>query len=68
MPIDIVWLHNNKTITNTDNISTIKGKKFSTLNIESVSSENAGEYTCSAKNQAGVASYSAFLNVNGILV
>lgn len=65
MPIDITWLHNNKTITHTNGISLLKRKKVSTLDIESVAQEHAGEYTCVAKNSAGSSFYSAVLNVNG---
>lgn len=68
MPVKITWLHNNKTITNREGLSTVRGKKYSTLNLESVSFEDAGEYTCIAENRAGMANYSAFLNVNGISV
>lgn len=66
LPVDIAWLHNNRTITKNDGISIIHGKKFSMLNIEVVSFEHAGEYTCIVRNQAGFATYSAVLNVNGI--
>lgn len=66
LPVDIFWLHNNKTITKTDGISQIKGKKYNMLNIDSVSPEQAGYYTCIAKNIAGTTSHSAVLHVNGI--
>lgn len=66
LPVRIVWLHNNKTIKNENGVSMINRKKVSTLDIEAVSFENAGIYTCMAKNSAGSTSYSAILNVNGI--
>lgn len=67
LPIDIEWLHNNKSITDADGISVSRvNKKISTLSIDSVLAEHAGEYTCLAKNPAGSTSSSAFLNVNGI--
>lgn len=40
-------------------------KRFSTLNIDYVQAEHRGQFTCTAKNPAGDASYSAYLNVNG---
>lgn len=66
MPIDIDWLHNNETITKTQGVSVWKGRKVSTLNIDSVSQEHAGQYSCLAKNRAGWSTHSAILNVNGI--
>lgn len=42
------------------------GNKVSTLTIESVRDVHSGTYTCVAQNKAGVARYSANLNVNGI--
>lgn len=68
LPVNITWLHNNKTITNAYATSIIRGKKFSMLNIEVVSSEHAGEYTCFVNNLAGSTTHSATLNVNGITI
>lgn len=68
-PVDIAWLHNNKTITtNTNGVSILRGKKLSMLSIEMVNFEHAGQYTCIVKNLAGSTTYSATLNVNGTLV
>lgn len=67
LPIDIEWLHNNKSVTDADGISLSRvNKKISTLSIDYVLAEHAGEYVCLAKNPAGSTSFSAFLNVNGI--
>lgn len=41
------------------------GKRINVLSIESVSGQHAGNYTCLAKNTAGMASHSATLVVNG---
>lgn len=41
------------------------GAKSSILMIESVTSEHSGNYTCTARNSAGVANYTAELVVNG---
>lgn len=68
MPVDIIWLHDNVTIASDSSISVLKGRKVSTLNIDSVSSKHAGVYTCVASNRAGSASYSTVLNVNGIII
>lgn len=49
-----------------EGVTILRGKKLSALSLESVSFESAGEYTCVAKNRAGVARFSAHLNVNGL--
>lgn len=67
LPIDIMWLHNNKTVTNIDGLSVLRSRKVSTLTIDSAQAEHAGEYTCVGKNLAGSASFTAYLHVNGIL-
>lgn len=41
------------------------GNKLSVLNIEAVKARHRGNYTCYAKNKAGVAKHSAYLSVNG---
>jgi hypothetical protein len=43
------------------------GARASFLSIESVGSRHGGEYTCTASNKAGIASYSTRLRVNGKL-
>lgn len=43
------------------------GQKSIFLNIDSVTDKHAGKYTCIANNKAGVDTYSAVLNVNGIV-
>lgn len=68
LPIKIMWSHNNASVDSNPSISVIRvNKKISTLSIESVQAEHIGEYTCIAKNRAGVTHYSTFLHVNGIL-
>lgn len=64
--MDIRWYHNNQVLDKIDGISILRDKKMITLSIDSVSFETAGNYTCLAKNRAGVSSYTAVLNVNGI--
>lgn len=66
LPIEIVWYHNNESVIERNGLAIMKNKKVSTLSIDSVSFESAGEYTCVARNRAGYTSHSAVLNVNGI--
>lgn len=44
------------------------GKKGSLLFIDSVSNAHSGNYTCTAKNQAGVVDYTTTLSVYGTIV
>ena len=41
------------------------GNKVSLLNIEAVKARHRGNYTCYAKNRAGVTKHSAYLAING---
>lgn len=41
------------------------GNKLSVLNIEAVKARHRGNYTCYAKNKAGITKHSAYLSVNG---
>ncbi|KAG5890612.1 hypothetical protein JTB14_005122 [Gonioctena quinquepunctata] len=67
LPLEISWLHNNKSLGYTDGVLVTKvGKKASSLTIDSVEDKHSGVYTCSATNQAGVAHYSSELSVNVI--
>lgn len=69
LPINITWLHNNKTLELDFGISVMKnGKKVSSLSIDSVGEEHGGIYTCVAANNAGSDRRSAVLNVNGIRI
>ncbi|KAK9880043.1 hypothetical protein WA026_008554 [Henosepilachna vigintioctopunctata] len=65
LPIKINWLHNNRSIEPNSGILVLKaGKKVTTLTIDSVQAEHAGEFTCIAENKAGLARYSTTLHVN----
>lgn len=67
LPFNITWLHNNKTIKEEFGILIFaNGKKTSSLSIDSVSAEHAGEYSCFVQNRAGSDRHTAVLNVNGI--
>lgn len=68
-PMNITWLFNGKPIDRTIGITTGQmNKRISTISIESVNAEHAGEYTCNAYNKAGMSTYSATLNVNGTIL
>lgn len=41
------------------------GNKLSVLNIESVNGRHRGNYSCHAKNKAGIVHHSAYLAING---
>ncbi|XP_060529796.1 cell adhesion molecule Dscam2 isoform X49 [Cylas formicarius] len=64
LPLEISWSFNENPLTVISGISAMKvGQKASLLLIDSVSEENAGNYTCHSRNVAGSASYTAPLNV-----
>lgn len=66
VPIEISWLHNNRSISYQNGIIVSKvGNKISTISIDSVQENHAGVYTCVAANKAGSAHYSVDLYVNG---
>ena len=41
------------------------GNKVSVLNIEAVKARHRGNYSCYAKNKAGIIKHSAYLGING---
>lgn len=66
LPLNILWKFNNA------NIDSVKGitvgsanRRSSTISIESVSYEHAGNYTCVVENKVGKTEQTAALNVNG---
>ena len=65
-PIEIIWNFNGTQLINNPSISITKpSQRISTLSIDAVNAEHRGQYTCSAKNPAGEAIQTSFLNVNG---
>lgn len=46
-------------------VITRTSQKLSVLNIDAVKARHRGNYTCFAKNKAGISQYSAFLSING---
>ena len=67
LPVTMRWTLNNKPVNELDGISTTNAnKRANQITIESVQDHHRGEYKCLAENKAGVAEFSAILNVNGI--
>lgn len=69
-PLEISWFFNGEPLkaSDTQDVSISTSKRRSLLEIEAVSAHHAGEYTCSASNEAGATSYTTVLVVNGNLV
>lgn len=66
LPLDIVWEFNGVSLKNIYGVTiNLVNKRLSTLSIESVQADNAGEYKCIARNLAGYAEHAAYLYVNG---
>lgn len=66
VPVEIYWLFDNEPIFMTENIRVENTRRTSTLTIESVGGENAGNYTCVATNNAGRTVASIELVVRGL--
>lgn len=68
LPLKIEWYFNGKPVKAGDfGINLVNTKRTSQINIDSVSHQNQGNYTCVVKNEAGSMNYTAELFVNGIL-
>ena len=72
MPINIWWTFKSehqlveRNLTTNDGIIIAKtGNKLSVMNIESVKGRHRGNYTCYARNKAGISVYSDQLAING---
>lgn len=66
MPIEIVWLFNETPLNSGDGVLVSRsGRKISIMSIDSIQASHRGNYSCVAKNDAGEASHSALLHVNG---
>lgn len=75
LPIQIWWTlvddfnHYEKNLSTNNGLMINRGgQKVSLLNIEAVKARHRGNYTCYAKNKAGISQYSAFLKINGELI
>lgn len=66
-PIEMTWTLNGRKLEQVEGVSVLRtNKRISQLSIDSVDAAYAGEYTCRASNEAGIAEHSAYLRVNGI--
>lgn len=72
LPIDIWWTLRDdyhdveRNLTTNDGVMITKtSPKISLLNIEAVKARHRGNYTCLARNKAGIAQHSAYLAING---
>ena len=67
-PLSLTWSLKGAIISSDPVLTTTMiGQQTSMLIISSVDYQHSGVYTCRAENPAGVATYSAELNVNGNL-
>lgn len=72
LPIKIWWTISEnehdypRTLSTNDGVVIAQtGNKLSVLNIESVNGRHRGNYTCYAKNKAGIVNHNAYLAING---
>lgn len=71
LPIDISWFHTDdmgidkKLTTNDGIVITRTNQRISMLSIDQLKARHRGNYTCLAKNSAGIVQASAFLFING---
>lgn len=71
LPIKIYWSLDNgdgfhTNLSTSDSVVIAQtGNKLSVINIESVEALHRGNYTCFARNRAGIAQHSAYLSVYG---
>lgn len=66
LPLKINWKFNNENINSISGVTmTSVGRRSSSLSIESVTYEHAGNYTCIGENKVGKTEYTTTLNVNG---
>ncbi|CAM6032092.1 unnamed protein product, partial [Sphagnum compactum] len=64
-PFEIYWKKDGRKIDSNDGIIILRsGQRLSLLNIESMQSRHAGNYTCVVKSQAGIIERTAQLHVN----
>lgn len=65
-PMQIAWFKDGKPLITESNLKVLQVSHYSiSLIFEWLTSANRGNYTCKASNQAGHASYSAYLNIDG---
>lgn len=68
LPVKFYWTLNGQPLKNIQDVSVSAfGKKTSVINIDPIAEHHAGNYTCTAKNKAGIARFSSQLVVRGTL-
>lgn len=65
LPVNITWYHDDKLVDEKYGIFVQSRKKISSLSIDDVNEDHSGNYTCVAKNSAGMDTYTNELHVNG---
>lgn len=66
LPASMAWILNGNLLHSNDNVGITKsGSKIISLTIESVSANDAGNYTCVGENNVGVVTYTSTLLING---
>lgn len=67
LPIEFKWYFDGRPVKEFAGITTVKlGNRNSVLNIDSVTGQHAGNYTCQASNRADLLNFTAELAVKGI--
>ncbi|GFU28439.1 down syndrome cell adhesion molecule, partial [Nephila pilipes] len=66
-PYTFRWLKDGKELENKNGVIIENGDRLSHLLIDPITYASAGNYTCLAKNSAGIDSYSSILTVTGII-
>ncbi|GBP44660.1 Hemicentin-2 [Eumeta japonica] len=65
LPLELWWLFESVPLsTSADVLTSRTGRRISMLSIDSLRAEHRGNYTCVAKNDAGLAAHSSYLYVN----
>lgn len=66
-PLEFSWFFNDEqlTLSHSHDVTISTSKRRSWLEIDAVGAHHAGTYTCSVSNEAGAASHSTVLVVNG---
>ncbi|XP_042147255.1 Down syndrome cell adhesion molecule-like protein Dscam2 [Ixodes scapularis] len=62
-PFKFVWLKDGLTLRQEGNVKIVSSSEFSVFNIEKLSLENAGNYTCVVSNAGGTVSYASTLEI-----
>lgn len=65
IPLEVYWEFNGQTLSRELGTFTKVGERSSVLMLPSVTGAHSGNYTCIAKNRAGVAFYSTILKITG---